>query len=105
LVHSKDKRDVHRGLELVAALVSSESAELRELQYLRAVGEVRLRHYLAARQTLKDLLATTQSDRQAEALLEKLEDELVKDGLLGLGAGALVVGVVAAIAAMAAKKR
>lgn len=43
--------------------------------------------------------------RQAETLLEHCEKEIVKDGLIGVGAGAAVIGVVAAVAAAALSKR
>jgi hypothetical protein len=42
--------------------------------------------------------------RQAEALLEHCEHEIVKDGLIGVGAGAAVVGLVTALAVALAKK-
>lgn len=43
--------------------------------------------------------------RQAEALLEECEREIVKDGLVGVGAGAAIIGAIAAVAAVALSKR
>ena len=104
LVHSRDKSDVRRGLELISALVSTENADMRELKYLKAVGEFRLQRPLAARQTLKETLAQYPDFRQASSLLDSVENELVKDGLVGLGAGAAVIGVIAAVVAATSRR-
>lgn len=42
--------------------------------------------------------------RQAEALLEACDKEILKDGLVGLGAGAAIVGGIAAIAIAAMRR-
>lgn len=105
LVHSRDKKDVRRGEELIEAMLSAEDANDRELNYLKAVGEFRLNHFLAARKTLKSTLELYPEFRQAESLLDSVESELVKDGLVGLGAGAVVVGAIAAIAALSSGRR
>ena len=104
-MHSHDKCDVARGLELVAALLSSDSADRRELLYLRGVAQFRQRHNMAARTTLKEALTEYPDFRQAESLLDAVESEIVKDGLVGVGAGAALLGVVGAIAIAAMKKR
>jgi hypothetical protein len=38
-------------------------------------------------------------------LLEECEREIVKDGLVGVGAGAAIIGAIAAVAAVALSKR
>jgi hypothetical protein len=38
-------------------------------------------------------------------LLDAVEHEIVKDGLIGVGAGAAILGIVASIAIAAMKKR
>ena len=104
-MHSHAKADIGVGLELLEALLSTEAADRRELRYLTAVGQYRMRRELEARRTLKELLGEHPDFRQAETLLEACEREIVKDGLVGVGAGVAVLGVVAAIAAAALKKR
>ncbi len=42
--------------------------------------------------------------RQAEALLEACDKEIMRDGLVGLGAGAAIVGGIAAIAIAAMRR-
>lgn len=43
--------------------------------------------------------------RQAESLLEHVESDIVRDGLVGVGVGAAVIGVIGAIAVSVLKKR
>jgi fission 1 protein len=122
LVHSRDKRDASLGIQLVQAMLSqsyqdsapSEEAAAaqglnrRELLYLQAVGQYRRGDNLDARQTLKHLLGAYPDFRQAESLLEHVEDQVVKDGLVGLGAGAAILGVLGTVAiavASGSKKR
>lgn len=101
------------GMQLVSALLSqagddANALNQRELLYLQAVGMYRQGDNLDARQTLKDLLVSYPDFRQAETLLEHVESEVVKDGLVGLTAGAAILGVVTTVAVMAAsgsKKR
>lgn len=84
------------------------SVNRRELRYLQAVGQYRRGNHLDARKTLKDLLNAHPDFRQAESLLEHVENEVVKDGLIGIGAGAAILGVVTTVAiaaASAGKKR
>lgn len=113
LVHSRDGgRDVALGLNLVQALLSqqnkSERGDMvsrRELLYLQAVGQYRKGDYLEARTTLQGLIERHPDFRQAETLLDHVENEIVKEGLIGIGAGAAVIGVVGAIALAMSKKR
>jgi len=105
LVHSHEKHDASRGLELISALLTSDAAETRELLYLRAVAQFRLRHHLDSRTTLRSLLEQYPDFRQAQALLDAVEHEIVKDGLIGVGAGAAIIGIVASIAVAAMKKK
>jgi len=104
-VHSRDKSDVQRGLEFVDALLSSEGTEQRELLYLKGVGQFRSYHHVAARATLKEAIDKFPDFRQAESLLDAVESEIVKDGMVGVGIGAAIVGVIAAVAVGAMRKR
>lgn len=92
------------GLQLVEALLSHPEDGLnhRELLYLKAVGLYRRGENLDARQTLKKLIEAHPDFRQAETLLEHVESEVVKDGIVGLTAGAAILGVVTTVAIAAA---
>ena len=57
-----------------------------------------------ARRVLKALLEERPDFRQAETLLEACDREVLKDGLVGVGAGAALLGAVAAIAVAAMRK-
>ena len=58
-----------------------------------------------SRKTLKGILVEYPDFRQAESLLESVEHEVVVDGLVGVGAGAAIIGVVAGIAVALLKKK
>jgi hypothetical protein len=105
LVHSRSPADVRVGLELLEALLAAEGANRRELLFLTAVGQFRQRRALEARRTLQAALVEFPDFRQADALLDACEAEVVHDGLVGVGAGAAILGVVAAVAVAALKKR
>ena len=81
------------------------SHDQRDLLYLLAVGRFRQRKYLEARRTLRSLMEVHPDFRQADSLLEACESEIIKDGLVGVGAGAAILGVVGAIAVAALRKR
>lgn len=70
----------------------------RELLYLLAVGQYRKGDYLEARTTLQGLVGSHPDFRQAETLLDHVENSIVKDGLIGLGAGAAIIGIVGTVA-------
>ncbi|GAB4815273.1 hypothetical protein N2152v2_002319 [Parachlorella kessleri] len=105
LVHSSEKRDIQRGLELCEAMLSGGSSDQRELLYLVAVSKYRQKRFIECRRSLKSLMEVYPEFRQAEALLEACEKEIVTDGLIGVGAGAAVIGIVAAVAAAALSRR
>ncbi|EFN52415.1 hypothetical protein CHLNCDRAFT_138900 [Chlorella variabilis] len=104
LVHSQVPGEVQRGIELAEALTDSAGLDQRDLLYLVAVGKYRQRRYIEARRTLKGLMQVHPEFRQAEGLLEACDREIVKDGLVGVGAGAAILGAVAAIAVAAMRK-
>lgn len=107
LVHSPQAAQQLRGIELAEALSHhpGEGVDPRDLLYLVAVGKFRVRHYIEARRTLKGLMEHHPEFRQGEALLEACDKEIMKDGLVGLGAGAAIVSAVAAIAVAAFRSR
>lgn len=77
----------------------------RELLYLQAVGQYRKGDYLQARSTLQGLVESHPDFRQAETLLDYVENEIVKEGIIGIGAGAAILGVVGTIAIALASGR
>jgi len=85
--------DVQRGLELTDALLSAEPRDVREIMYLQSVARYRLKDYVEARSILQKLLDMYPEFRQAESLLEHVEAGLVKEGLVGVGIGAALLGV------------
>eukprot|EP00887_Chlorella_sp_A99_P000365 scaffold13.g365.t1 len=103
-VHSRDKRDVLQGMELLEGLLRGDSHEERDLKYLLAVGKYRSRHYIDARRTLKELLEEYPEFRQAQSLLEMCEKDIITDGLVGVGVGTAIVGVAAAVVMALAKR-
>ena len=103
-MHSHNRPDTYRGLELIEALLSTDGAERRELLYLRAVAQFRLKQHIACRTTLKTILEEYPEFRQADSLLDSCEHEIVKDGLVGVGAGAAILGIVAGIAVAAMRR-
>lgn len=51
LVHSRERRDVRDGVQLVEAMLTDEQGQdQRDLMYLLAVGQFRQRNYMGARQ-------------------------------------------------------
>jgi hypothetical protein len=82
--------------------------EDRELRYLSAVALYNLGRYLDCRRACAILIERHRgAARQAEALKAAADDQVVKEGLLGLGVlgavSALVVGVV--VSATSARRR
>lgn len=77
----------------------------RDVEYIRAVAAYRQRKHLEARRLVQELLRREPEFRQARQLEELVEAEIVKDGLVGVGAGVAILGVIGAIAIAAAKGR
>lgn len=98
LVHSASNEDAKRGLLMAEALLSSPEVDRREVLYLVAVAKFRLKRYVEARRTLMQLLEESPETRQAASLKEAVDDQIVKEGLIGVGIGTAVVGAVAGIA-------
>ncbi|KAL4424719.1 hypothetical protein ABPG77_000062 [Micractinium sp. CCAP 211/92] len=105
LVHSPARAHIARGIELAEALSDHPGRlDQRDMIYLICVGKFRQKKFIEARKTLKGLLEAHPEFRQAEALLEACDKEIMRDGLVGLGAGAAIVGGIAAIAIAAMRR-
>jgi mitochondrial fission 1 protein len=86
--------------------LAGDRADKRDLAYLKAVGLFRRGQHVEARRVLKSLLEEHPEFRQGSNLLELVEKEIVKDGLIGASVAAAVLGVVAVVAgaAMSSKR-
>jgi len=114
LVRSGDSADVRKGVILLQDIYSKGSEEeKRDYIYYLALGHTKLKEYQKAKKFIDAILYKEPNNGQALELKALVDDKLVKDGLLGIalvgggtvlfGAGALLVGGIAA-AVMAKKK-
>jgi len=93
-------RELAKGLAEAAA--TTDPAAARDASYLEAVGAAKGGDLIAARRLLAGLLASTPGWRQAAGLKAAVDEAIVREGLVGLGVGAGVLGAVAlAVAAFA----
>lgn len=99
LVHSTRKQDVPKGLKLCQTMLRDKEGDERDLLYLLAVAQYRQKTYLDARKTLDRLLEVSPTCSQAKSLKAQVEDQIVKEGLVGVGLAAAAVGVVGAVVA------
>ncbi|CAL5413771.1 unnamed protein product [Camellia sinensis] len=109
LVHSKQPEDIQHGIamledpcqklnnsSLAASLANSGSPlQKREKLYLLAVGYYRSGEYRRSRQLAEQCLEIAPDWMQALTLKKTLDDQITKDGLIGIGITATVVGLVA----------
>ncbi|BDA42445.1 probable mitochondrial fission 1 protein [Coccomyxa sp. Obi] len=96
LVHSMKNSDVRRGLDLSEELLQSntlDDQEQRDLVYLQSVGYYKLGKVLEARRQLDELLKVSPNFRQAQTLKAAVEDQIVKEGLVGIGLASALVGL------------
>ncbi|KAL6341847.1 hypothetical protein AAG906_038092 [Vitis piasezkii] len=107
LVHSRRPEDVQRGIAMLEASLAGTNSPLqkREKMYLLAVGYYRSGDYSRSRQLVERCLEIAPDWRQAQTLKKTIEDRIKKDGVIGIGIAATVVGVVVGgIAAAFARK-
>ncbi|GBF95357.1 hypothetical protein Rsub_07785 [Raphidocelis subcapitata] len=106
--HTASRAHLQRGLDLAEAALGGDARTAdqdRELKYLSAVAMYNLRSYIAARRALADLLADYPDFRQAQALYDEVNELVIRDGLLGLGMVASVVGLGVGLLAAAGRRR
>jgi fission 1 protein len=77
----------------------------RELVYLRAVGKYRVGKLLEARRQLDELLKVSPDSHQAHQLKQAVEDQIIKEGLVGVGIVGGLLGVGAVILSAAFSRR
>lgn len=56
LVHAQDDQQVKRGLKLVTSMLKDKDGDVRDLEYLLAVGQYKLGRCIEARKTLNAIL-------------------------------------------------
>ena len=97
-VHSARTTDIRLGLDLAEQLLQSvdlNEQDCRDLVYLTAVAQYKLGDVVAAKRQLEELLKVAPHRRQAQLLSEACEQQIIKEGLLGIGIGSAVLGIAA----------
>lgn len=107
LVHSRQSEDINRGIAMLEASLNNTRTPLqqREKLYLLAVGYYRSGEYARSRQLVEQCLEIAPDWRQALTLKKTVEDQIAKDGVIGIGITATAVGLIAAGIAAAASRR
>ncbi|KAL8147343.1 mitochondrial fission 1 protein A-like [Apium graveolens] len=107
LVHSRQPDDVQRGIAMLEVSLTSTDSPLqnREKMYLLAVGYYRSGEFAKSRQLVEQCLEIAPDWRQALFLKKTIEDRITKDGAIGIGITATVVGLVAGGLAAALSRR
>ncbi|XP_065879009.1 mitochondrial fission 1 protein A-like [Euphorbia lathyris] len=97
LVHSRRQEDIHRGLAMLESSLGNLTSplKLREKLYLLAVGYYRKGDYTKSRELVEECLKMEPEWRQAQSLKKAIEDEIKKDGIIGIGIAATTVGLFA----------
>ncbi|GMQ04733.1 hypothetical protein CsSME_00050058 [Camellia sinensis var. sinensis] len=97
LVHSKQPEDMQHGIAMLEASLANSGSPLqkREKLYLLAIGYYRSGEYRRSRQLAEQCLEIAPDWMQALTLKKTLDDQITKDGLIGIGITATVVGLVA----------
>ncbi|KAF3326183.1 mitochondrial fission 1 protein A-like protein [Carex littledalei] len=106
LVHSRQPDDVNRGIGMLEASLENSNSPLqtREKIYLLAVGSYRTANYSKSRHLLDRCLEVAPDWRQAQNLSKLVDDQVSRDGMIGMGivAGAFGVGGLAIAGIVAA---
>ena len=89
-----------RSLSLSPALIHTNKPK-KTKQKQKKVGAFKNGDSVAARKLLAGILSATPHSRQAGALKAAVDDQIVRDGLLGIGIGAAAVAAVGCVLAMA----
>ncbi|XP_050381277.1 mitochondrial fission 1 protein A [Argentina anserina] len=97
LVHSRQPEDVHRGIAMLEASLANTNSPLhqREKFYLLAVGYYRTDDYSKSRGLVDQCLEIAPDWRQALSLKKIIEEQIAKDGFIGIGLTASAVGLIA----------
>ncbi|KAJ2727028.1 mitochondrial membrane protein [Coemansia sp. Benny D115] len=99
LIKSTKKVDQQAGVMLMKEIYSSHRERMRECLYYMAIGYYKLGIYMEARTATEKLLRLEPDNKQAESLLELINEKVNRDGLIGLalsGGAVALVGIAAA---------
>eukprot|EP01027_Heterolobosea_sp_BB2_P000474 GEZU01000680.1.p1 GENE.GEZU01000680.1~~GEZU01000680.1.p1 ORF type:complete len:178 (-),score=27.94 GEZU01000680.1:17-496(-) len=102
LSQSKNKEDLRRGIAMLRSLVAN-GVNPRESVYFLALAHYNLQEYVEARRFAEQILQNEPENRQAKALVQKLDKEIEADGMKGLlaiGAGVAGAGVLVGAAGL-----
>ncbi|EEF35333.1 Mitochondrial fission 1 protein, putative [Ricinus communis] len=107
LVHSRQPEDVNRGIAMLESSLDNTASPLilREKLYLLAVGNYRNHDFSKSRELVEKCLKIEPEWRQAQSLKRAIEDQIKKDGIIGIGIAATAVGLVAGGIAAAFSRR
>ncbi|KAM7278264.1 hypothetical protein ACFE04_005398 [Oxalis oulophora] len=97
LVHSRHPEDVKRGIAMLEVSLANKSSPLitREKLYLLAVGQYRSGEFSRSRELVEQCLTIEPEWRQAQALKKAIEEQITKDGVIGIGLATTAVGLIA----------
>eukprot|EP01087_Luapelamoeba_hula_P014814 TRINITY_DN4392_c0_g1_i2.p1 TRINITY_DN4392_c0_g1~~TRINITY_DN4392_c0_g1_i2.p1 ORF type:complete len:171 (+),score=42.50 TRINITY_DN4392_c0_g1_i2:75-515(+) len=98
LTRSADPRNVRFGIGLLQEILHEKPDEKRDTLYYLALAHYRLQEYLQARQYAEVLLRLQPENRQIQQLKAVMDEQIKKDGLIGIG----IVSGIGALAAVAA---
>ena len=87
------------GREMLSEMGDRRDEAGRHVLFINAGADYRLGHYSAAKEKLRTLVLSPQGHRQAQRLLDEVEDRIVKEGLIGVGvvgAGVVALGLLGA---------
>lgn len=107
LIKGNDKTDILKGVLLLQGLCQS-GTDQRDYLFFIAQGYYKLGEYKKALRYINRLLQIEPTNRQAIELQEKINDQMKKDGLIGLGilgGTALVMGGAAALVGLVFSNR
>jgi fission 1 protein len=102
LIRSNSRQQVERGIKFLEEIRREKSDDDgRAALYYLALAQFRLGNYLEARQHIEALLQIEPKNRQANAMKALVNEQITKDGLVGIGlvGGATVLAAGAATAA------
>ncbi|KAF5830590.1 hypothetical protein DUNSADRAFT_14320 [Dunaliella salina] len=96
-VHSTDLKHAERGSSIARAklqdLKDVRLKDYKEYAFLLAVACYRLGKYVEARRLLKQVLQAHPDFHQADHLRSRVDEQIMREGLWGVGVGTAVLGV------------
>eukprot|EP00736_Rhodelphis_marinus_P003250 Rmarinus@m.11201 len=104
LIRSSDKYHIRQGIYFLNDLLH-ENWNAKDCLYYQAVGYYRMSDYVNSSRVVERLLELSPKNRQALTLKSLIDDNIRRDGLIGLGLAGIVVAGIGIVAAALTKKR